>query len=107
MKIQGLKTLLLALCIFGLYSCGGESETDVVDSGTYEGNVDKVVPEEEEIYVVTPDDKRLELYFTETTELTRNGQPVEFAELQQGQRVQVTVEKVGNRLDPVSVTILE
>ena len=107
MKIQGFKTLLLALAIFALYSCGSESETDVVDSGTYEATVDKVVPEEEEIYVVTPDDKRLELYFTETTELTRNGQPVEFNALEQGQRVEVTVEKVGNRLDPVSVVILE
>ena len=107
MKIQGFKTLMLAFAIFGLYSCGGGSETDVVESGIYEGTVDRVVAEEEEIYVMTPDDKRLELYFTETTELTRNGQPVEFGELQQGQNVQVTVERVGNRLDPVSVVILE
>ena len=97
----------MAFAIFGLYSCGGEAETDVVESGTYEATIDKVVPEEEEIYVVTPDEKRLELYFTETTELTRGGEPVEFSELQQGQNVEVTVEKVGNRLDPVSVVILE
>ena len=108
MKINGFNTLLLALAIFGLSACGGSgNETDVVESGTYEGTVDKVVPEEEEIYVETADNKRLELYFTETTELTQNGEPVEFSALEQGQQVEVTVEKVGQRLDPVTVKILE
>lgn len=107
MKIKGFKTAFMALAIFGLYSCGGGSETDVVESGTYQGTIDKVVAEEEEIYVKTADDKRLELYFTETTELTQNGQSVDFSTLQEGQNVEVTVEKTGNRLDPVSVVILE
>lgn len=107
MKIKGIKTLLMALAIFGLYSCGSGSETDVVESGTYQGTIDNVEAEESEIYVMTPDDKRLELYFTENTSLTRNGQPVAFSELQEGQNVEVTVEKVGNRLDPITVVILE
>lgn len=107
MNFKGFKTLFMALAIFGLYGCNGGSETDVVESGTYQGTVDKVVPEEEEIYVKTADDKRLELYFTPTTELTQNGQAVEFSALQEGQNVEVTVEKTGNRLDPVSVVIME
>lgn len=105
MKTSVLKTALLAVLAMGLYSCGGG--TDVVESGTYQGSIDKVEAEKSEIYVKTDDDKRLELYFTETTALTRNGQPAEFDALQEGQRVEVTVEKVGQRLDPISVSILE
>lgn len=95
----------MAVFTMGLYSCGGG--TDVVESGTYQGTIDKVEPEKTEIYVNTDDNKRLELYFTETTELSRNGQPAEFNVLQEGQRVEVTVEKVGQRLDPVAVSIQE
>lgn len=99
----------LLFIFFGLLvmvaGCG--KSTDVVDSGTYQGAVDKVVPEESEIYVETADGKRLELYFTETTTLTRQGQPVDFSELSEGQQVEVTVEKVGQRLEPLAVNILE
>ena len=86
-------------------SCG--DKTDVVESGTYQGVVHEVEADKTEIYVKTPDDKLLELYFTETTTLTRNGQTVEFSELAEGTEVEVVVEKVGQRLDPVSVKILE
>ena len=89
----------------GFTSCGGN--TSVVDSGTYQGTIKEVVPEETEIYVTTEDDKTLELYFTDQTTLTRNGETVEFSELQAGQKVEVEVEKVGQRLDPKSVKILE
>lgn len=41
------------------------------------------------------------------TSLTRNGETVQFSELMEGQKVQVEVEKVGKRLNPVSVSILE
>ena len=105
MKTSGLKARLMMAVLFCLYSCGGG--TDVVESGTYQGTVDEVEPAKTEIYVRTADDKRLELYFTETTQLTRNGEPVTFDALQEGQQVEVTVEKVGQRLDPISVVILE
>lgn len=105
MKKPGFKVLFMAVAMFFLYSCN--SGTEVVESGTYQGTVDKVVPEETEIYVETAEGQRLELYFTETTTLTRNGETVAFDMLEQGQNVEVTVEKVGQRLDPVSVVILD
>jgi Cu/Ag efflux protein CusF len=88
-----------------LASCG--ETTDVVDSGTYKGTVKKIEAEKTEIYVTTEDSKELELYFTDETTLTKNGDEVEFSELSKGQKVEVEVEKVGKRLDPVSVKIIE
>ncbi len=100
-----LLTFLLPLLILFVTACGG-GDTDVVESGTYTGTVDNVVPAETEIYVETDAGQRLELYFTDTTELTLGGQPVPFDSLQEGQQVEVTVEQVGQRLDPISVAIL-
>src|SRR5687768_18192874 len=100
-------TLLAFTLIFiCMISCGGE-RTDVVDSGVYQGTVEEVEADKTEIYVKTADDKLLELYFTESTTLTRNGQTVQFSELAEGQKVEVEVKKDGKRLDPVSVKILE
>lgn len=105
-----MKTKIASICAFTLIlfaftSCA--EGTDVVESGTYTGTVHEVEPEKTEIYVKTADDKTLELYFTEETTLTQNGEPVEFSALEKGQKVEVTVEKVGKRLDPISVVILE
>ena len=94
--------IVLALMVS---ACGGK--TDVVDSGTYDGTIKKVEAEKTEIYVEISDEKTLELYFTEDTKLTRSGSDVPFSTLKEGQKVQVTVEKVGKRLDPTSVKILE
>ncbi|WP_291859166.1 hypothetical protein [Marinilabilia sp.] len=90
---------------FMLSACGGK--TNVVDSGTYEGTIKEVEAEKTEIYVETSDEKTLELYFTEETKLTQNGTEVPFSTLEEGQKVEVTVEKVGKRLDPKSIKILE
>lgn len=97
--------IFTALTIAFLISCG--EKTDVVDSGVYQGTVEEVELDKTEIYVKTADDKLLELYFTDSTTLTRNGQTVEFTELAEGQKVEVEVKKEGQRLDPVSVKILE
>lgn len=94
--------VLLAVC---LSACGGG--TDVVESGTYQGTIDEVEADKTEIYVKTADNKKLELYFTDQTTLTRNGETVEFSALAEGMKVEVEVEKVGQRLDPISVKILE
>ena len=91
--------------LFGLYFCSGS--TDVVDSGTYQGKIKEVEVEKSEIYVGTADGKTLELYFTDKTKLTRNGAPVDFSALKEGQKVVVEIEKVGKRLDPLSVQITE
>ncbi|GAB3169365.1 hypothetical protein [Telluribacter humicola] len=105
MKNVKLSILALLLFIPLLYAC--EEKTDVVDSGTYQGVIDDVEAEETEIYVKTDDDKRLELYFNESTQLSQNGQPIQFERLKKGDRVEVEVEKVGNRLEPVAVRLLQ
>lgn len=99
------KPLAFLSLFFVAIACG--ENTDVVESGTYQGTVKEVEPSKTEIYVETADNKTLELYFTEKTELSRNGSTVEFSELKEGQKVEVEVEKVGKRLDPISVKILE
>ena len=88
-----------------MVACGGD--TDVVESGTYQGKIKEVEAEKTEIYVETTDNKTLELYFTDQTTLMQNGEAVDFSMLQEGQNVEVEVEKVGKRLDPISVKILE
>lgn len=103
--MKHLKLLSAAMFLFLMASCG--EKTDVVESGTYQGTVEEVEADKTEIYVKTADDKLLELYFTESTTLTKNGQTVDFAELAEGQKVEVEVKKEGNRLDPVSVKILQ
>lgn len=105
MKKSKLTAILLLFMAPFLYSC--EEGTDVVESGTYQGTVDEVEPEKTEIYVKTAEDQRLELYFNENTTLTRSGETVAFDQLQEGQQVEVVVEKVGQRLEPVAVRILE
>lgn len=99
--------VLAAFALLSLLLFGCQGGTDVVESGTYQGNVKKVVPDKKEIYVGTDDNKTLELYFTDSTTLTRNGETVAFDQLKEGSRVEVQVEKVGKRLDPMEVRILE
>lgn len=89
---------------------GGNAEienTDVVPSGTYSGSAYKIDAEEKEVYVKTEDGKVLELYFTEETQLTGNGQPVAFNNLKEGQKLEVTVEKKGDRMEPTWVNIVQ
>ncbi|MFD2247970.1 hypothetical protein [Pontibacter ruber] len=105
MKIAKLFMPALVAAAPLFYSCG--EKTDVVESGTYQGVIQEVEPEKTEIYVKTADDKVLELYFTDSTTLTKNGETVAFDQLKEGGKVEVQVEKVGQRLDPVAVTILE
>ncbi|MFO7869222.1 MAG: hypothetical protein R6U95_08000 [Bacteroidales bacterium] len=103
MNMKILTMTIISAFIF-LTSCGGG---DVVDSGTYTGVIKKVEPAKSEIYVTTDNKKELELYFTNVTTITKNGEEVEFPELSKGQKVEVEIEKIGKRLDPISVKILE
>ena len=106
MRIKRFVFLISGLLIVNLFvQCG--SGTDVVESGEYNGVIEKVVPDEQEIYVTTKEGQTLELYFTEKTQLTRQGEPADFSQLEKDQNVSVTVTRVGNRLDPDSVAILE
>jgi uncharacterized cupredoxin-like copper-binding protein len=106
-KLHSSLISLLIAAVFSLtfIACGGN--TDVVDSGTYSGKIKKVEAEKTEIYVTLDDGKTLELYFTDETTLTQKGQDVAFSTLEKDQKVEVTVEKVGKRLDPISVKIME
>lgn len=104
MRSAILKGLMFSTILL-FFACG--EGTDVVESGTYQGTIKEVEADKDEIYVTTDDNKTLELYFTETTSLTRNGSEVDFSELEEGQKVEVEVEKVGKRLDPISVKIME
>jgi major membrane immunogen (membrane-anchored lipoprotein) len=110
-KVKKMKKLILGLvlgCAFLLTSCGENKNTDVLDSGTYQGVAEKVEPDEREIYVRTSDDKLVELYFTvETTVMTSDGQTSSFSALEENAKVEITVEKKGNKNVPVSVKILE
>ncbi|WP_224994884.1 hypothetical protein [Cesiribacter sp. SM1] len=106
-------TFAMCVALVTLQACGGDSSstemenTDIVPSGTYTGTAERVDTEEQEIYVETQDGKTLELYFTDQTKLTQNGETVSFDALQKGQNVEVEVEKKGQRLEPVAVRILE
>ena len=104
---SSLASCLLALALLLLSACGGgEGETVAVDSGTYTGTIGEVNPDESEIYVEVPNTGTLELYFTDSTQVTgQSGSSVPFDSLAQGQSVDVTVEKIGQRLNPLSVKI--
>lgn len=73
---------------------------------TIEGAIDKVVPEKTEIYVIA-EGKKHEFYFNEKTELTKAGQKVAFDTLKKSMKVKVTADKVGKRLDPLKVEVLD
>ncbi|MFP4282521.1 MAG: hypothetical protein ACLFU2_07875 [Opitutales bacterium] len=100
-------TLALFLLLFGSLLLAGCGESiDVVDAGTYTGTVDEAVPAEEEIYVSLDSGERLELYFSDTTELVANGQTADFSQLAAGTPVRVTVEREDNRNVPTRVEIM-
>ena len=77
----------------------------MVDSGTYDGTISEVNAEEREIYVDVPETGTLELYFTDSTQVFRDTTELTFDALETDQSVSVEVEKVGQRLDPVTVRI--
>lgn len=95
--------MILSVILLGFSSCGGG--VDVVESGTYEGTISEVNADEQEIYVEIPDDKTLELYFTDSTKLVRNSNTVDFSVLEKNQKVEVTLEKIGKKLNPLTVEI--
>jgi len=81
--------------------------TSVVESGTYQVVAKRVDAEAKEIYVTMEDGKILELYFSDATKLTQGGKDAEFRALKNGQKLEVQIEKDGNKLKPLAVSILE
>lgn len=96
---------ILSLFMITLTSCG--SDTSVVESGTYTGTIEEVNAEETEIYVTLDSGETIELYFTDETTLSQNGEEVPFSTIEVGDSVEVTVEKTGQRLDPVDVVLID
>ena len=96
---------IFAVLLLIISACG--EETSVVESGTYTGTIEKVEADEVEIYVRLESGELLELYFTDNTTLTKDDETVPFSTIQADDRVEVTVEKTGKRLDPVSVKLLD
>lgn len=82
-------------------------EKHVVAAGTYKGTAHKIDAKEKEIFFKTDDGKLLELHLKGKTELTKEGKHVDFDSLKAGQKLEVHVEKHGERLSPLSVKIME
>lgn len=95
---------LLCFALFALAGCG--QPLAVVDAGTYEGTIDKVVPAETEIYVSLDSGEQLELYFNEQTRVTQAGAPADFSAITKGASVRVTLSREGNRNIPEKVELL-
>lgn len=98
--------LMIALLAVSVVMVGCKKD-ETVPSGTYKGKVSKVNADEKEIYVTTEDDVMLELYFTDETKLTRDGQPVDFAVLEEEQVVHVEVENRDGQMVPIAVKIVD
>ena len=111
-SMKTLFALLVSAVAFGSAIAPDDSSkeirnTSVIDSGTYKVTAKKVDPDEKEIYVTTADGKTLELYFSKATKLTRGGKDVAFDALKNGQKLEIQIEKAGNKLKPLAVAILE
>jgi hypothetical protein len=100
------KWIYMIVCT--LLICAGCGPQEVmVDSGNYEGSILKINPAENEIYVALDEKRVLELYFTETTTVSRGESKTTFDALVKGQSVRVQVERGDQEMVPVHVTILD
>ena len=76
------------------------------EQSVVEGKIVEVVPGKKEIYVLS-EGKKHEYYFNEKTTVSKSGEPAKFADLSNGTMVKVTADKIGKRLDPVTVEIVQ
>lgn len=97
--------ITLTAILFFFTACG--EETTVVESGTYTGTITEINADETEIYVNLESGELIELYFTDQTTLTQNGEDVPFSTIEVNDNVEVMIEKTGQRLDPVRVVLLD
>lgn len=96
--------VLIACTVLAFAGCGRREV--MVDSGTYEGSILKVNPDETEIYVALDEERVLELYFSEETTVSRGELETTFDALEKGQSVRVEVERTDAGMIPLRVTIL-
>jgi CspA family cold shock protein len=95
-----MKKVILSLAIALL-----SSATVFAADMTLQGKITKVETDEKEIHVLA-DGKKHELHIKDNTELLQNGAHATFDALKVDQKVKVEVKKVGKRLDPIKVEIL-
>lgn len=81
-------------------------DTDLVESGTYTGTAIVVDSEQNEVYVKLNDTTTIELYFSNETQIMKDGQKVTFDALKKGQKIEVEVERSGESLKPMKVSIV-
>ena len=80
--------------------------TSLVPTGTYTGTAVVVDSQQNEVYVKLNDTTTIELYFSNDTQIMKDGQKVNFDALKQGQQVEVEVERSGESLKPIKVSIV-
>jgi len=104
MKIQKTKNIWLfgSFLLFALTLTGANP----VGNHQAEGKIVKVEPAEREIYVYSQGEK-LEYYFNKDTEVSEKGEARKYEDLKEGQSVRVSSKKIGRRLDPLKVEILD
>lgn len=100
--------LLSALVVFGLSIsvCSLTHASPNTNLSQIEGEIVKVVPSEREIYVESGG-KKHEYYFNPATKVFRGEKEASYEDLKKGMRVKVSANKIGKRLDPLEVRILE
>mgnify|MGYP006279851513 CR=1 FL=1 len=96
--------ILMALTVLVCAGCGRREV--MVDSGTYEGSILKINPDDSEIYVSLDEKRVLELYFTENTMVSRGEETTTFDALEKGQTVRIEVERTDDGMVPLTVTIM-
>ena len=80
--------------------------TSLVPSGTYTGTAVIVDSDQKEVYLKLNDTTTIELYFSNDTKIMQDGKNVTFDALKKGQKVEVEVERSGESLKPMKVSIV-
>lgn len=103
--IKNIASFLVAFSITLSFSSGASALTTPLTS-EIEGVIVKVVPSEREIYVES-EGKKHEYYFNPMTKVVHGNEERKYEDLKKGMRVKVSANKIGKRLDPLEVRILE
>ena len=95
------KKFFTQLFLLAIFVSVAQAAEDIV-----EGIIVKVVPSKKESYVLA-DGKKHEYYFSDNTKILAHDKEIAFDELKEGNSVKVTANKIGKRLDPITVEIKE
>jgi len=96
---------LFALLLFVVASC--VDKPVLVGSGTYKGIIHEVNAGKKRILMEELGGYLIELYFTDTTMLSEKDETLPFDALTEGRKVEVEIERNGDRITPLSVKIVD